>query len=608
MRNIFIFTCVLLWTQHSFAQSDTIELKEVTLSDPYLLRFTETQSVLFLSDSVLDKNQHSLTSMLNYNSVIYFKENGLGMVSSPSFRGTTAQQTAVIWNGININSQTLGQTDFNTISIRGFDNIAIKSGGGSVAYGSSAIGGSIHLNNDLSFKRDFSNQILLNYGSFNSYGLNFNSKYSDKQLSLNVGFSRNGSDNDYEFIGTERKNINGQYYNNSLSVSAGYKFNRKNILKLYGNLYDGERHFSVPTPGATRTKYHDYNTRSLVEWSGFYGKFISKLRLAYIGEEYRYYATLNSENFEFGKVNSWIVKYDLGFTLNSNLFLNTVFDFTQNEGTGSKIGSEKRQIGSGSLLMKHKINSRLLYELTLRKEITNNYESPFLYSFGLKYDAAGFYYISLNASKNFRIPTFNDLYWEGNEYPDLKPETSDQAEIRNQFHFKNFSFSVTAYYNSVKDLLRWVPQSSGGLWKPENTHRVKIYGLESILNYKKSFQNHHFELTGTYAYTVSENEETDKQLIYVPFHKSTASLGYSRKRISAYYQFLFNGAVFIDSDNKNKLDSYTVSNLGLDYGLGKNQQYKIGFQFLNILNENYQSTLNRPMPGRNFNVYINLKF
>lgn len=607
MKNKIILACLLLWTQQSFAQSDTVQLKEATLSDTYLLRFTETQSTLYLSDSVLEKNQHSLTSLLNYNSGIYFKENGSGMVSSASFRGTTAQQTAVIWNGININSQTSGQTDFNTINIRGFDNITVKAGGGSVAYGSSAIGGSVHLNNDLKFTKDFSNQLALNYGSFNSYGLNLNSKYSDEQMSINIGFSRNASDNDYEFIGTNQKNSNGQYYNNNVNVSAGYKFNPKNILKFYGNLFDGERHFSLPTTGATKTKYHDYNTRSLIEWNGFYGKLTSKLRLAHLGEEYRYYATLNTESVEFADINSWIAKYDLSFTVNPDLLLNAVLDFTQNEGNGSGIGENKRQIGSASLFMKHQLGSKFLYELNLRTELTDNYNSPLLYSLGLKYKVTGFYDITLNASKNFRIPTFNDLYWAGNSDLNLKPELSNQAEIGNHLHFKNFSFELTAYYNSVEDFLQWVPRP-GGVWKPENTHDVQIYGLESLLNYKKSFQNHHFELNGIYAYTVSENKDTGKQLIYVPFHKATASLGYSWKRISAYYQFLFNGAVYTQSDNADELNSYSVSNLGIDYGLGKNNRYKIGFQVLNLWNEDYQSTLNRPMPGRNFNTYVNLTF
>src|SRR5690606_17384690 len=129
MKNILFFAWIVICVPQSFAQSDTVELKEATISDTYLLRFSETKHTLFLSDSVLEKNAHSLTSLLNYNSVIYFKENGYGMVSSPAFRGTTAQHTAVIWNGVNINSQTSGQTDFNTVMTSGLDYISVQSGG-----------------------------------------------------------------------------------------------------------------------------------------------------------------------------------------------------------------------------------------------------------------------------------------------------------------------------------------------------------------------------------------------------------------------------------------------------------------------------------------------
>ena len=149
---------ILFVCQFALAQNDSIQyLEEVKVSDSQLKNFSNSQSVQKLSDSIINKNQASLTSLLNYNTVIYFKENGLGMVSSPSFRGTTAQQTAVIWNGININSQLLGQTDFNTLSTRDFKNITVRAGGGSSLYGSSAIGGSIHLNNELDFSNKFTN-------------------------------------------------------------------------------------------------------------------------------------------------------------------------------------------------------------------------------------------------------------------------------------------------------------------------------------------------------------------------------------------------------------------------------------------------------------------
>jgi len=188
------------------------------------------------------------------------------MVSSPSFRGTTAQQTAVVWNGININSQLNGQTDFNTITTRDFNAIAVRAGGGSSIYGSSAIGGSIHLNNTINFKEHFSNSLRLNYGSFNTFGGNYKLDVSNGKFSAQVSISRNSSDNDYEYVDSNDKNLNGQYYTTSINAAVGYKIDENNFLKLYSQVFDGERHFSLIFPSEIPTKYQDQNTRNLLEW------------------------------------------------------------------------------------------------------------------------------------------------------------------------------------------------------------------------------------------------------------------------------------------------------------------------------------------------------
>ncbi|WP_458625918.1 TonB-dependent receptor [Winogradskyella sp. PC D3.3] len=116
------------------------------------------------------------------------------MVSSPSFRGTNASQTAVIRNGISINSQLTGQTDFNTINTTNFKSVVIRSGGGSVQYGSGAIGGSIHLNNTLSFSPHFDNTVTLSYGSYDTKNLSYLSSYAKDKWSFNIGLNYIDSD------------------------------------------------------------------------------------------------------------------------------------------------------------------------------------------------------------------------------------------------------------------------------------------------------------------------------------------------------------------------------------------------------------------------------
>jgi iron complex outermembrane receptor protein len=130
----YFLSCCL--SQIICAQKDTIALESKQCRRS--IKIFNTQSVLKLNDSIISKNQPS-PALLNNNTTIYFKEMTWNGCLLHSFRGTTAQQTAVIWNGININSQLLGQTDFNTITTQDFNSIVVRAGGGSAIYGTSAI-------------------------------------------------------------------------------------------------------------------------------------------------------------------------------------------------------------------------------------------------------------------------------------------------------------------------------------------------------------------------------------------------------------------------------------------------------------------------------------
>src|SRR5690606_31142327 len=117
------------------------------------------------------------------------------------------------------------------------------------------------------------------------------------------------------------------------------------------------------------------------------------------------------------------------------------------------------------------------------------------------------------------------------------------------------------------------------LWFPQNVTKVDAYGIETAITLSEQVGKSHFEFTGSYAYTVSENSKTGYQLIYVPFHKGTAAVAFSRGRVSATWQAVFNGEVFTRSDNSpnHTIDAYSVSNLSMAYKFG-NDTLAIGFK------------------------------
>lgn len=601
------FSVLFLLSYISYAQDSLhITIDEVLISDNHLIRYSKTQNVQKISDSTAKRSSSFLTSLLNYNTLIYFKENGVGGVSSAAFRGTTAQHTAVVWNGININSQSLGQTDFNSINPLGYNSIAVRPGGGSVIYGSSAIGGSIHLNNDLRFGNRFDNELLLRYGSFHTFDGNFITNIASEKYSFQLGITHAKSDNDYEWIGKNRKNQNGEYQNIGFSSAFGYKLSPIHSLKFYSQYTSSDRHFSLVTPTEVPTKYQNFDVRNLVEWTATLDRATSRLKLAHLQEEYRYFPNIRNSNYTFGKVESLVAKYDFNYSVSPTMNLNAVFDFTQNKGEGSSISHHKRQIGGGSLLFQHLLTQKLFYEFSLRQEITDNYQSPFLYALGIKYDVDDLYSLKLNTSKNFRIPTFNDLYWQTGGNENLNPETSQQLELTHELKWKQHSVYLTGYYNHIQDMLRWIPSSS--IWTPINTSEVEIFGIETGFATEQYCGGHKIVVRANYGFTSSKDKSKDKYLIYVPLHKANATLGYAYKYLNLYAEYLYVGEVYTLSNNNPKynMDDYQLVNLSGEYIYHKN--YTLGVKVQNLFNTYYENVENRALPGRSYMMYLNMKF
>ena len=600
---IFIFSFSFV----SKAQIDAIQkLDEVVLSDSKLKNYASGVKIETLTDSVITNNTVSLTNLLAFNSNIYFKENGLGMVSSPSFRGTNASQTAVIWNGININSQLNGQTDFNTINTANYSAIDIRSGGGSVQYGSGAIGGSIHLNNTLSFTEHLNHTVRLSYGSFDTKNTNFMSSYGSDNLSFNLGVAYVDSQNDYKYLGTNQVNENGAFNNVNINFNLGYFLSEKDIIKVYHQSYDGSKAFSGTLVASSNSKYEDENYRTMLEWSRISGKVSSKLKVAHLLERFKYFENKDNAIFSLGKVNTSLINHNLNIRLSHKLQFKTILELNHFKGQGSSFNNPQRTGLSVTALINNKPSKQFEYNLNIRKDFTSDFENPLLFSADAVYAVTPNYNIQINGSKNYRIPTFNDLYWQPGGHLNLNPESSYQFDLGQNFNLKPLHVKLNAYYINTNDLIQWRPNNTG-VWAPVNIAKSESYGAELEVGAKVKIKNHHFDLRTHYSYTVSENLETKKQLIYVPFHKGNMALAYSLKSFSMFYQHMFNDAVFIIG---NTLDGYHVANLGVGYTLQSNQKvlYKINFRVHNIYNQNYQSVALRPMPNRNYQILTTIKF
>ena len=611
-KQLFLFFIGLMAFAQVFGQSDgVIVLDEVILSDAKLLHFSKGTKVRVVNDSVQEKSGSSLTDLLRYNSNIYFKENGYGMVSSASFRGTNAQQTAVVWNGININSQLTGQTDFNTLIPGNYGDVVVRSGGGAVQYGGGAVGGAILLNDSFRFNDGWKNSLQSSYGSFNTSKLAFNTSLGKEKTSLQIGINHIASDNDYKYLGTDLRNENGAYDQLNINANVGFILSDQQILKVYHNTFNGDRDFSGTLTAPADENYKDLNHRSIIELSSFNERKIARLKVGHLYERYRYFPNNQREEFSFGQANTLLANYDYKYQLNK-ITLNGIIDFSSIWAKGTSIENAQRSFVSGTFLFSHELSDKLNYGVNLRQEVVSDYQNPFLFSLNSSYKVAKNYIININGSKNHRVPTFNDLYWSGagaSGNLEVLPETSWQVEIGQTIEVKNIALSLNAYSITTDNLIQWRPNTQG-VWMAMNVQDVSQYGMELGFDWKRKWGNQELVWESEYAYTKSIDNTTKNQLLYVPEHMLRSNLAYQYKKLVAFYQFLYNGSVYTTTDNSDSLSSYTVGNIGLDYHWPNISGIKfiLGLKVNNLFNKNYQNVAYRPMPNRNFQLQLITKF
>ncbi|MFI5142204.1 MAG: TonB-dependent receptor, partial [Bacteroidia bacterium] len=138
----FLLICCFCFSQ----KNDTFLLNEVNVTDYRTKKSTENFVQLKIDSATQSAFlTSSLSQLLIQQNGVFVKAYGPGNIASLSIRGSTAQQTAVIWNGMNINNPMLGQADISLLPVGFFNSMSIQKGALSGYWGSGAMAGVLSL-------------------------------------------------------------------------------------------------------------------------------------------------------------------------------------------------------------------------------------------------------------------------------------------------------------------------------------------------------------------------------------------------------------------------------------------------------------------------------
>ncbi|MCU0451967.1 MAG: TonB-dependent receptor, partial [Bernardetiaceae bacterium] len=237
----------------------------------------------------------TLAGLLMQASPVYVREYGAGMLASVSFRGTAASHTALLWNGVNLNLLTLGQTDFNLVPLGAAQQVELHYGGASALYGSDALGGSIHLYSQPSWRPGVTGKFQQTVGSFGQFYTQAQAQVGRGRSEFRLNAYHQTTRNDFPFRNVARpgapleRQTNAALRNYGLQPEFYYRFSPGRYLSVKGWYTYADRQIQ-PTMAATdvtdqqqdegQRLVADYHDRSAL------GQF--NLKLAYLQDWLRY--------------------------------------------------------------------------------------------------------------------------------------------------------------------------------------------------------------------------------------------------------------------------------------------------------------------------------
>jgi vitamin B12 transporter len=609
--------------------ADTFRIQEVIISSKQIsssqpgYKFYNIDSLRLKDYSLLP-----LTDVLDENTSLYIKNYGSGGTATSSFRGTFAGHTKVTWNGININDPMLGQTDFSLIPSGLIDNVMISFGGSSMDLGNGAIGGIINLENEPKWKTQTQLDAGSGAGSYGRYSEFVKAGTGSEHFqSVTKGYFSSAK-NDFSYLDTAsipepqlKKRENNQlnqkgfmqelYFRNSGNVLSARFWYESASRDLPGSLlygYAGE-------------KQTDESFRSLINYNFVKEKVEYFTSFAWMNTHLDYTSELYSIDSK-NTVNTLVLKGGITIPLREYTRFKVVLNNELNNVETNNYSNKIRRNNAYLTLSAERKKGKRFGAVVLLRETLD--EKSFLvpdYSAGFEYRIirGEDHYLKLNLSRNSKVPSLNDLFWNPGGNPDLKNEYAYSYEIGYKLDhhiFQNFTLSSELNYfnNYIRDMIQWRPGESY-FWVADNIGSVNSSGLESLLSAKYLLNNLLVDLNAGYSYTIAKelntisSENMGKQLIYIPKNQLNSTLRVGYRNIYAILGTSFTGRTFITSDNTSFLKGYTRNNItgGTKFNFKENY-IDIRLKVENVFNVSYETIAYYPQPGRSYYLTVFLHF
>lgn len=223
--------------------------------------------------------------------------------------------------------------------------------------------------------------------------------------------------------------------------------------------------------------------------------------------------------------------------------------------------------------------------------------------------------------KNYRMPTFNDLYYTFTGVSWLEPEETVQYDfgatwhlIRSRGWFRGVDIQADVYFNQIDNKIVAMPTSNQFRWTMMNLGYVEILGIDAAA--QGYFRFGPVDVSPRVSYTFQrardlsdpDSEWYGGQVAYIPLHSCSVTLGAAYRDWSFNYSFIYTGERYESSANipENYAQPWYTHDVSLTKSfLFKGWELQATALVNNILNQQYEVVKCYPMPGTNFMIKVN---
>lgn len=573
----------------------------------------------------------NLADVLQARTPLILKNYGPGQLATIALRGTSAQHTAVLWNGLNIMLPTLGQNDFALLPVGANTRVSVQPGPAAALYGSGAVGGAVLLNSDPDWRPGARGSAQFDASSFGLLGGSLEARTTTPTVAVRVAASYRQAQNNYSYVlrearGPVRYTLRNAALRHQWSISPDvtWRVGAAGEVTAAAWLTDADREIqSGVNVAGSEARERDQSRRLVLGYRHVAARRQWAVRGAWFEDIINYRDGGASSN---SRVRTTQMQAEHTAALGARGSLRVGAEAQHFAalvgGYGSQTITENR--AAAFALFRYDPRPALRLSANVRQAALPVGLAPLTPTVGVEWDLLPGSVDSLSSSpthqliakasaaRSYQAPTLNDRYWRPGGNPALRPESGVGAEVGLRHRLgrgrTTLETELTAFRQDVDDWVQWLESSDTGIWSPRNLRQVRSQGLEA----STALRQRRGRYTGSaqLAYHLTDTRKTrgiaadpdpvGVQLAFVPRHQVSFSTDHRWRDWLASSTFVFTSFRYINASGSDFLPGTGLfgATVGRTLPGPAGTSLLVLVQAANLLNQAYDSYPGRPAPPR----------